>query len=580
MTEPRGDQGFAVAPRRIGDDPGGRGPRRVRRLRMAIVVAVAAAIVAIAWLGPRLANRPSFELSFFATPTPAVTPSPSPTPTQDGVLSPESTPLPAVTRPDGVAVSGRIAIMGDGFRVLDAATGTVTNGPPVDYGRDAVFRAPNGDGWLCICSNDSTADDGEYVRTIDILGIEPTGAVNTGANDALTIKVPNDGTGLPDLLTDVDVFGGGRRGLLAVAKRAGEAWQFSVASVDVDGRTAGPLVKLGVVTPPEASPSPAPSVASPPPPGDPQLEPSSDLFVDGPHVRVSPDGRLAFVWGIIMRQTPDGVSTLGVHAWRVELDASGSVGKIRAVPGFAGLPPFCNAVAFATSERLAWMCPAFSSDPSVPSAGGWVIGIIDLDGRAGDSIDVTSLADGFWSEPLFDRANGQIYAWNPIGLSIARFDVRTLVQETVTLDPAARAFEGVAPGGGTDRPDWRDADSAVRQLGDGQLAGSPDGSRIYAVGFGPAQTETVDSSQASLGIFVFDRSTLALVDRWAPAANYLSVSMTSDGNVAAAGLPGVDEHGHPAPWEGSLTIHDAAAGRILIRFGQLGEGFLPLAIQP
>ena len=103
----------------------------------------------------------------------------------------------------------------------------------------------------------------------------------------------------------------------------------------------------------------------------------------------------------------------------------------------------------------------------------------------------------------------------------------------------------------------------------GTLTGSLDGERLYALGFDP-QPASDSGTQPSRGIFVIDRRTLALVDRWAPATDYFEVTALPGGYVAAAGLAGVKEDGLVAPWQASLTIHDAADGRILVRFGQLG----------
>jgi hypothetical protein len=261
----------------------------------------------------------------------------------------------------------------------------------------------------------------------------------------------------------------------------------------------------------------------------------------------------------------------------VALQADGSVGEISAMSGLDGLPVYCNAVGFATGDRLAWLCPKFTTTAPPPGAPApWVFGTIDLAGVPAGSVDIPMGDESYFSEPLFDRANAQVYAWDPNQLTIVRIDVRTLATETVTFDPAARAASGVAPGGGTDRPEWRDVDSAVQQSWFSQIAGGPDGSRLVALGFEPFTPEA--SNQASRGIFVLDRSTLALVERWAPAADYIGISALPSGLIAATGLPGVDAQGREAPWQGSLTIHDPADGRIVVRFGQLGQDSPPLVL--
>ncbi|HEV7810452.1 MAG TPA: hypothetical protein VGO64_07625, partial [Candidatus Limnocylindrales bacterium] len=102
------------------------------------------------------------------------------------------------------------------------------------------------------------------------------------------------------------------------------------------------------------------------------------------------------------------------------------------------------------------------------------------------------------------------------------------------------------------------------------------GSRLYAIGYSPNQGNAM---QPSLGVFVFDPQTLALLDRWDPAALYVTLRPVLGGRaIAVSGMASVDASGHEAPWEGSVTLHDATDGRILERFGQLGQGVQPFLI--
>ena len=579
MTERRGDHGFAVTPQRIGGDPGGGGRRRTRRLGIAAVIVAAVGIVGVAAIGPRLSGRPSLEISFFATPTPAATATPTPSPSVRRSGPPVRTPLPEVTRPGGVAVTGRIAYATDAFRVLDLATGATVTGPGTAFGRDAIFESPATGGWTCVCFADSTTAGGQPTRIVRIVGIDPSGR-QSDSTDIASFDAVSPDVGLPEPLTDVDVDDAGRRGLLASAVRFGEGWRFSVAPIDVAGRRLGATTELGVSFLPEAAASEEPS------PGAPTAEPSgapptpeirTELYLDGPHLRLAPEGRVAFAWGTIQRLRADTVTASQLVAWRIGLDESGAITAVESIDGLGELPPYCNAVGFAAPDRLAWLCPAGLYGPTPEGGVRWRIGTVDLAGRAVQAITIPADEQGFFSQPIFDRANGFAYAWDPLGLRITRIDAHTLASDTLTFDPAAARSPGVTPGGGTTQPDWRDADSAIRQLAFGQLAGSPDGSRLYAVGFD--REPALDAvSQASLGVFVLDRATLALVDRWAPAADYLSISTMADGKVAAAGLPGVDEKGREAPWQASLTVHDPADGRILVRFGALGEGMPPLVV--
>ena len=582
MTERRGDQGFAVTPQRIGGDPGGGGRRRTRRLGIAAVIVVAAGIVGVAAIGPRLSGRPSLEISFFATPTPDATPTPAPTPPIDEGPSrpPIRTPLPLVTRPDGVAVTGRIALRDRRVprpRLRDRGDRDSAPGRSSAATRSSSRRRR--------AAGRASASPTRAGRTANRPGSSgSSGSIPPGASrtptEVASFDVVSPDVGLPEPPDRRRRRRDGRRGLLASAVRSGDGWRFRVAPLDVAGRRLGATTELGVSSLPEAAAPGAPS------PGEPTAEPSgapptpeiqTELYLDGPHLRLAPDGRVAFAWGTIQRLRADTVTASQLVAWRIDLDGFGAITAVEPIAGLGDLPPYCSAVGFAAADRLAWMCPAAAFGPTPDGAVSWRFGTVDLAGRAAGTVTIPADAQGFFSQPIFDRANGIAYAWDPLGLRITRIDVDTLASDSLTLDPAAARAPGVAPGGGTAQPDWHGADSAIRQLAFGQLAGSPDGSRLYAIGFD--REPALDAvAQASLGVFVIDRATLALLDRWAPAADYLSVAAMDDGKVAAAGLPGLDEKGRDAPWQASLTVHDPADGRILVRFGALGEGMPPLVV--
>jgi hypothetical protein len=578
MTERRGDQGFSVAPRRIGGGPGDRRPRRrLPRPGVAIVAAVGAGIVAIAAIGPRLSDRPSFDVSFFATPTPdpSRTASPTVTPSPTELTTSRATPLPAITRPDGGSLTGRIVYQTFGIHSIDLETGEVIDGPDVQLGRDALIHDAHGTGWTCICFEDLGVEGPNglvQTRHVRIMGLDEQARLldSTDLTD-VEVRIPAEPS-IYDLATDVDVFDAQRRGLLAVMSRSGGPWRLSIAAIDVERRTAGRLVDLDARIEPPSATAPGPAGSSPP-----VASPAAaDSYTDGPHVRVAPDGRYALVWTAVQTNDPNGPSAAVVRAWRVTLASDGSIGAISDAPGLAAMPGFCNSLGFAAADRAVFLCPGFLLNQA-GSDQGWILGTIGADGESAGQLQLSAKEGGFFSEPLIDRSSGLIYAWDPINLAMRRVDAHTLAAETVTIDPASRSTTGIAERGGRS-PVWGDADSVVEQLGYGQIAGSPDGARIYALAF--SQRASYDSmSQSSRGVFVFDRATLALLDRWAPAANYLSVAAVDD-RVIAGGLPGFDEAGHEAPWEASLTLYDAASGRILVRFGQLGPDAPPLVATP
>src|SRR6478609_7417136 len=174
MTDRR-DEGYAVRPVRIGDPAGG-GPRRGRRIGVAIVLAVAFGIVAIGWIGPRLEAAPSLDLGYFATPTPdpnaspSTDPSPSPTP-----LRPSGpTPLPAVTRNGATILQGRLGIWTDAFHSVDLETGALSGPITGTFGTDAFLPATNGDGWTCVCMVDHVDTD-RMEREVDVVRLSAAG---------------------------------------------------------------------------------------------------------------------------------------------------------------------------------------------------------------------------------------------------------------------------------------------------------------------------------------------------------------------------------------------------------------------
>lgn len=579
MTERRGDQGFSVAPQRIGDGPGGPHRRRRPRRGVAVVGAIAIGLIAVGAIGPRLADRPNFDVAFFATPTPDPSRSATPTPTDQPFGTPRSTPLPAISRPGGAALSGTILYQTNGLQSIDLGTGDVIDGPDIQPGRDALLSAADGHGWTCICFGDGEVEDElkrAQTRDVSVLHLDASGTqVDAKHIGRFEVTIPLE-AGPFDLTTDVDAFDDGRRALLALATRSAGPWRISIARIDLEGRTLGRLVALDAALEPPDLPSRSPVGSGPPvepTPGEPDSP--IETYLDGPHVRVAPGGQFAFVWVVAQTQDPNGASAAAVHAWRVGLDRDGSIGKFAPAPAFGTLPPFCGSLGFAAADRAAFLCPQFLLD-GTGNEQGWILGTIEPNGEGAHELDLAPTDGSYFAAPLFDRANGLIYVWNPFDLAMSRIDADTLAIETVTIDPGARASGGIGASGDLGAV-WDDGDSATLQYGYGQLAGARDGSRIYALGY--AQPSSFEPMYpASRGVFVFDRSTLALLDRWAPAANYVTIAATGDGHVVAGGMPGFDESGREAPWDASLTIYDAADGRLLARFGRLGQDGPPVIV--
>ncbi len=576
MTERRGDQGFAVAPQRIGGGPGGRtaggGPARRRRLAILLVLGAGIAVVGVAWAGPRLDRRPDLDLGYFATPVPRTTPGPSPTVRPTGPSSsPRSTPLPPITRPEGVTLQGRVATIADRFRVLDLATGASTEGPDIVRNRDAVFPSAEGNGWTCVCF----ADDGHELNSLGlaILRIEDDGSAWRALDLGPDISMGDVRIGA-GRSSEVDLAADGRHGLIATSEQVDQAggWTFTVRSIDVTTGRIGRAHDLGSIPVPlfpQSSAAPDASAVAEPPPEE-------NAYLDGPNVRVAPDGRSAYLWATAQRSRADGVSASDQRAWRVTLDAAGAIASVDRSTALQDLAPFCWSVGFLSDNRLLWVCRTYGLDPVSPEIETLSIRILDGDGGVARSADLPSTGS-YEGSPLLDRANGFVYFWSPSGLLLTRLDLTTMTIVMVTFDESGAPTSGVATGGGQP-PDWQVLDSIMARSTFPQLVGEAGTSRLFLVGAAPSPVGQ-SPFQRSLGIFVADAATLALLDRWAPAANYLTVANPSPGLVMAIGAANTDAEGRPAPWLGTLTVHDSDTGSILGRYAQFPEDAQPRIVE-
>lgn len=575
MTERRGDQGFAVVPQRIGGDPDGRGagggPARRRRLATLLVLGAGIAVVGVAWAGPRLDQRPEFNLGYLATPVPRTTPSPSPTARPIGPSSsPRPTPLPPITRPDGVTLEGHVAMVADRFRVLDLATGTTAEGPEIVRGRDAVFPSAEGSGWTCVCF----LDDGHEPNSLGlaVLRIDSDGSGWRSIDLGTEFSMGDVRFG-PGRSSEVDLAADRRHGLIATSEQVDRAggWTFAVRSIDVTVGRVGSAHDLGNLRVP-LLPQPSARAGSS---AEPELPPDENAYLDGPNVRMAPDGRSAFVWATAQRSRADGVSTTDQRGWRVTLDDAGAIVSVDESTAFEDLTPFCWSVGFVADDRLLWICRTYGLDPVSPDVETLSIRILDADGRVTRAADLPSTGS-YEGSPLLDRANGLVYFWSPSSLLLTRIDLATMDVEMARFDEAGAPTAGIATGGGQP-PDWHELDSIMARWSDPQMIGEAGSSRLFLVGAAPSPVGQ-SPFQRSLGIFVADGAALALLDRWAPAANYLTLSYPSPGLVMAVGVANVDADGRPAPWLGTLTVHDSTTGSILGRYAQFAEDVHPWVV--
>ena len=570
MSERRGDQGFAVATQPIG----GRSGRRRRapgRIGVAIVVLASLGLVVVGFLGPRISNPPNFDIGYFATPTPRDTPTPTPRPTPLDA-TPFVTPLPVLTRPDnGPPLAGELILSGTAIQRLDLATGATEDLVPITQWQDGVVRLGD-DRVACICIV-SGFDDRGATRTVRLIVLDTTTDATVSSDLATYASSPEFAIDQPDPVFDVAFDGGAAHGVLAMATRTASDWRISIRGFDPNVGESGPDVPLGTIAVP-AFPGPSPTPAPTPSPNEPV---SSNIYLDGPHVRIAPDGRTAFVFGVAQHYSDyrDPVFTRG--AWRIRLAEDGSVEDVAPFADFGRLPTYCSGTGFVGNDMLVAVCAA--QDSVNPNATRWTAHVFDADGRLLRSIGLASSGQYGYAEPLVDDGNGRIFLWDQVDLRIARVDLATGAVASAKFDAAASTTEGVASAGPGRPPSWHDTESALQQSPYDILAGSPDGRRLYATGFQPREGPDF-YGQRSLGVFVIDPETLGLVQHWSPVANDTAISVLADGRIAVSAQPGMNAAGDQVPWEGSLTIREAADGAIVARYGRLSADMPPIVLRP
>jgi hypothetical protein len=131
----------------------------------------------------------------------------------------------------------------------------------------------------------------------------------------------------------------------------------------------------------------------------------------------------------------------------------------------------------------------------------------------------------------------------------------------VTNDPLADAAHALAR--------WLAPSVEAKVYLSPSLVLSADGSRLFAIG--TAATDPLTPAGGSTGVWVFDSTTLGVVDHWAPDADYVSLGFNHDGSLLlAAGMPGTDAGGTQSDQGASVTIYDAATGAIRAVAGEVG----------
>ena len=555
------DPGFEIAPTRVGGQAVDGRPARPNSpgRRIILVVLISIAIPAVAIAGPRIEWRPAIDLSALR-PTPTPSPSPTVLPTETPV--PTATPLLPVTFSAGPPPAGPLPIDVAGFRLIDPSSGTLGEGPNVHLDNDAVFREVGGDGWWCVCFVHTPVDDAETVDVSVRHFDRDLGEIGSFPIATYRSRVPLAGQDF-NVRFDLERSADGRIAYLAVGERNLQRWTILVDAIDIESGRLLDSTKLATVSLP-AQPQPGPGEAP------------IDSYLDGPIMRLAPDGRQLLVIASVNPNTESGEPAR--HAWFVDVAGDSSTqpfGKVRPVaPGLLDQLGSCGLMTWLGPDELLMTCwDAFgvSSRPKISTS------TFDLAGRqtGGASFELNEGAQ--LTAPLIDKANRIVYFWEPDSHTLHRLDLQRGGSDQLVVDPAAPRISSVVPivGPVPERPPvWANGSSDFPSYFWPQLIGAPGSTRVYALGLAASGTALAsrDYRFGSTGVWVFDTSPFALVDHWPAAAAYVSIALSPDGRwLTAVGQPGIDVAGNAAGWGSSVSIHDTADGRLALQLGQLGE---------
>jgi hypothetical protein len=221
----------------------------------------------------------------------------------------------------------------------------------------------------------------------------------------------------------------------------------------------------------------------------------------------------------------------------------------------------------------------FSLCVSPSDAGVVFIRRVTLDGKSVGDIDLSrTFPDTYIAGRLLDRAAGVLYLWDPFSLRIARVDLRTGAIVSRIIDRASLA---TGPGPGSDPfasmrralGRWIAPMASAKIWLEPALALAPDGSRLYLLAVHSKSFTDVEGGSA--GVLVLDSTTLGMLDRWPPAADFVSIVTSADGRfVYASGMASVDANGARTEQEASVTVYDRETGRQVAFLGQLGEDWV------
>lgn len=534
----RDGSSFATVPVAPG---GGRRPLVVGILVVGLVVG--------SFVVARLTPEPEpAQVARSAAPTRLATPGPTITPAV-AQAAPTATAMPPrewFTAPQA-PMDDLLVTYDESIRWLRLGTAIHTEGPLAVPGQDLLLHGDH-DATACLCW-ELARGAGEPARLVLIRRDDELQEITRATVFETDATVPGESGGAYRVALEPSPDG--RTAYLLMSLRGLDQWRVSLSSIDLlSGRLVAEVDLLVL----------------------PQADPSVILSANAPVLRVAPDGRHILAMAETQRLTSFGTVTSTRHAWVAGLDGSvfGAVASVDAIADAAGdmsIEP-CAWIDFVRPDVIAKGCAyATGADPDTSvfeirryDSGGHALGSVATDGA---SMDLERV--------LLDTTNGVAYAWDPDGhrlvaLDLVRGGMRSARPSVDDLSPPA-GVQLVEP-----RPlregsvIWSDGRPATAGPDTRSLIGSSDGALLFAAGNGRAD-------RSSSGIWVFDTSTLALLERWPVLAAYDSLALFNDGRfLAALGRPGITAAGGPAEWVRSVTVHDTSTGGPVVRVGDLGLG--------
>lgn len=494
-----------------------------------------------------------------APPGPGKSPSPSDGSTPRATEAAQPSPLPKLLANGDAPSPSEVLVrteQGD-FAIVNLAEGSI--GRPLTGARRGSEVQVRADGSLmCLCRSESGNVDGSPTTvSVRLDHFWPDGTDISSREIAAFDGAPDprdEGTFIPDqpphVLTAMGFSDGGRFGFVGWSVRAHPVWKSGLLVVDLQS---GEIVSRRDL----------PDMTT----GD----EDSRRVLDAPRV-VGSAGADALVIGRSWYEftPPDSdraIYTNDVDAFRASF-TGGILGDAVAVPGMAGCG---DVIRFggALPDGGTWVgCTrggAFQTIVRRVAGDGEILPDVRVAGEEGIEGDATALR----------RDGSALFAWDPASATLTRIDPAS--GETTTGKGLTARAEG-GPLAALGR--WLAPVAAAKSFLRSSVIVSPDGSRVYAIGVKAGVDDREISGSA--GVFVFDPTSLELIEIYQPTADFVSLAIGADGRfIYAAGMPGIDALGRRRPDQGaSITAFDTADGTVRVIAGQLGVGFISFGPEP